>query len=85
MANRPQYVRGGEFVCNRELDFSARPGGRVFAVGEVLPWRDLGMHEWQVCEFWKANMVDAAPVAAIMMPLVVAAPPRPFKHHQQRR
>jgi len=94
MAVRPQYVRGGEFVCNRDLDFTAAPNGRVFKVGDLLPWRELGLHEWQVCEFWKCNMVDAAPVAAAIVAPPVSrpapvpaprAPQSPPKHQQYRR
>lgn len=85
MAFRERYVRGGEFVCNRDLDFTAHASGRVFKIGERLPWRDLGIHEVTLYQWWQQNMIEVAPavVAAPVAPVVMEPKPKP--HHQHRR
>jgi hypothetical protein len=67
-----QYRAGGEYIVNQRLVF----GERVFAVGDKLPWRELGMHEVRVHELWRANIVDCAPVVAPDSKLALEPPKR---------
>jgi hypothetical protein len=69
-----QYRPGGEFIANREFVF----GERLIAVGERIPWRELGLHEWRMFEFWRANMIDSAPVGVAAVARAVE-PPKPPK------
>lgn len=71
-ASLRQYIAGGEFVANRELVF----GDRAIKVGERVPWRELGVHEVHMHQFWRANIVDCVPKAVLAAERATAAKPQ---------
>lgn len=52
-------------------------GTRKFAPGEPFPFAELGMTELQAWEFWRAAMIEVAPVKAVLPVAAVKAPPVP--------
>lgn len=61
-----QYRAGGDYVSTRDQEMF----GRQFKAGEVIPYRELGVHEVRMHELWRCNLVDCAPLA----PLPAAKP-----------
>lgn len=69
---------GCSFVALAALDM----GTRKFAPGEPFPFAELGMTELQAWEFWRAAVVEVAPVKAVAAVKPPAARPLVAKPQQ---
>ena len=88
MAGRQHFDRDATFVARHAFAFD----GKSYQAGDVFPWRDLGVTELRLGQFWRACLIDCLPRAVAPAPVAdpqpsaaVAPGPEPTSRRRRQR